>query len=152
MFPGGKGGRCVGLTTLASTSWNPQCLSRLVMGLLYLFTTVISSLTKQFSAAVPTGRPVRKFPVRIANTAMSISGQGVCGFLQCIRVNSGAVPRLWPWPLPSISIPFHQSWTILSRALYTWNTDNVFQQTKTSIISRTRSNGADKQNIFSIPI
>jgi hypothetical protein len=48
-LPGGKGGRCVGLTTLplscadcllhleASTSWNPQGLSRHVMGLLYLF-------------------------------------------------------------------------------------------------------------------
>jgi len=44
-FLGGKGGRCVGLTTLcrmswilgASTSWNPQGLSRPVMGLLYLF-------------------------------------------------------------------------------------------------------------------
>ena len=45
---GGKGGRCVGLTTYhihvpivlisgrASTSWNPQGLSRPVMGLLYL--------------------------------------------------------------------------------------------------------------------
>jgi hypothetical protein len=45
----GKGGRCVGLTTLppscadcleslwASTSWNPKGLSRPVMGLLYLF-------------------------------------------------------------------------------------------------------------------
>jgi hypothetical protein len=49
IFPGGKGGRCVGLTTLppscadclknlgASTSWNPQGLSRPVMGLLYCF-------------------------------------------------------------------------------------------------------------------
>jgi hypothetical protein len=48
-FPGGKGGRCVGLTTLppscadclknlgASTSWKPQDLSRPVMGLLYLY-------------------------------------------------------------------------------------------------------------------
>jgi hypothetical protein len=45
IFPWGcKGGRCVGLTTLppscadlgASTSWNPQGLSRPVMGLLYL--------------------------------------------------------------------------------------------------------------------
>jgi len=47
-FLGGKGGRCVGLTTLppscadcheiwgASTSWNPQGLSRPVMGLLYI--------------------------------------------------------------------------------------------------------------------
>jgi len=47
-FLGGKGGRCVGLTNLttfmcrlswnlgASTSWNPQGLSRSVMGLLYL--------------------------------------------------------------------------------------------------------------------
>jgi hypothetical protein len=49
----GKGGRCVGLTTLplatfmcrlswnlgASTSWNPQGMSRPVMGLLYLFFT-----------------------------------------------------------------------------------------------------------------
>jgi hypothetical protein len=46
---GGKGGRYVGLTTLppscadclkilgASTSWNPQVLSRHVMGLLYLY-------------------------------------------------------------------------------------------------------------------
>jgi hypothetical protein len=46
---GGKGGRCVGLTTLptscadclknleASTSWNPNGLSRPVMGLLYLY-------------------------------------------------------------------------------------------------------------------
>jgi hypothetical protein len=48
-IPGGKGGRCVGLTTLphsyadcldilgASISWNPQGLSRPVMGLLYLY-------------------------------------------------------------------------------------------------------------------
>jgi hypothetical protein len=48
-FLGGKGGRCVGLTTLttymcrlssnlgASTSWNPQGLSSSVMGLLYLY-------------------------------------------------------------------------------------------------------------------
>ena len=48
MFLGGKGGRCVGLTTLppscadcleiweTQTFWNPQGLSRLVMGLLYL--------------------------------------------------------------------------------------------------------------------
>ena len=48
-FLGGKGGRCVGLTTLppscadclvnlgASTSWNPQGLFRPVMGFLYLF-------------------------------------------------------------------------------------------------------------------
>ena len=47
-FVGGKGGRCVGLTTLppssvdclwnldAWTSWNPQGLSRPVMGFLYL--------------------------------------------------------------------------------------------------------------------
>jgi len=44
IFPGGKGGRCVGLTTLppsfswnlgVSTFWNPQGLSRPVMGLLY---------------------------------------------------------------------------------------------------------------------
>jgi hypothetical protein len=35
-FLRGKGGRCVGLTTLgASTSWNPLGLSRPVMGLLY---------------------------------------------------------------------------------------------------------------------
>ena len=38
-FLGGKGGRCVGLTTLpplcASTSWNPQSLSRPLTGLLY---------------------------------------------------------------------------------------------------------------------
>jgi hypothetical protein len=45
----GKGGRCVGLTTLppscdnalknpgASASWNPQSLSRPVIGLLYLY-------------------------------------------------------------------------------------------------------------------
>jgi hypothetical protein len=49
IFPGDKGGRCVGLTTLppscadclknlgASTSWNPQGLLRSVMGLLYIF-------------------------------------------------------------------------------------------------------------------
>jgi len=49
MFLGGKGGRCMGadnLTTFmcrlswnlgVSTSWNPQGLSRLVMGLLYLY-------------------------------------------------------------------------------------------------------------------
>jgi len=43
-FLGGKGGRCVGLTTLPPSCagcleiWNPQCLSRSVMGLLYLFT------------------------------------------------------------------------------------------------------------------
>jgi len=44
-FPGSNGGRCIGLTTLppscadcrASTSWNPQGLSRPVMELLYLF-------------------------------------------------------------------------------------------------------------------
>ena len=48
-FLGGKGSRCVGLTTFttfmcrvswnlgASNSWNPQGLSRPVMGLLYLF-------------------------------------------------------------------------------------------------------------------
>jgi hypothetical protein len=47
---GGKGGRCVGLTTLPPScadcleiwepqpSWNPQSYSRPVMGLLYLFT------------------------------------------------------------------------------------------------------------------
>ena len=46
-FPWGEGGRCVGLPTLppscadclemgASTCWNPQGLSRPVMGLLYL--------------------------------------------------------------------------------------------------------------------
>ena len=50
---GGKGGWCVRLTTLppscadswnlgASTSWNPQGLSRPVMGLLYLFYMVLS--------------------------------------------------------------------------------------------------------------
>jgi hypothetical protein len=49
MFLEAKGGQCVGLTTLppscadswnlgASTCWNPQGLSRPVMGLLYLFT------------------------------------------------------------------------------------------------------------------
>ena len=49
-FPGGKGGRCVRLTTYhhpvplsrnlgALTSWNPLGLSRPVMGLLYLFFT-----------------------------------------------------------------------------------------------------------------
>jgi hypothetical protein len=42
-FMGGKGGRCVGLTTLppsnlgASTSWNPQGLYGPVQGLLYLY-------------------------------------------------------------------------------------------------------------------
>jgi hypothetical protein len=48
----GKGGRCVGLTTLptscarlsrnlgASTSWNPKGLSRPVMGLLFIFLKV----------------------------------------------------------------------------------------------------------------
>ena len=44
---GGKGGRCLRLTTFmcrlsgnlgASTSWNPQGLSRRVMGLLFIFT------------------------------------------------------------------------------------------------------------------
>ena len=46
---GGKGGRCVGITTLppscvdclgnvgASASWNPKDLSRSVMGLLYVY-------------------------------------------------------------------------------------------------------------------
>jgi hypothetical protein len=34
-FLGVKGGRCMEL--VASTSWNPQGLSRLVMGLLYLY-------------------------------------------------------------------------------------------------------------------
>jgi hypothetical protein len=48
MFPRGKGGRCVGLTTLPPScadcleiwepvSWNTQGLSRPVMGLLYLY-------------------------------------------------------------------------------------------------------------------
>jgi hypothetical protein len=49
MFHGGEGGRCIGLTTLplsradcleilgASNSWDPQGLSRPVMGLLCLF-------------------------------------------------------------------------------------------------------------------
>ena len=52
-FLGGKGGRCVGLTTLspscadclviwgASTSWSSQGLSRPVMGLLYLSTSLL---------------------------------------------------------------------------------------------------------------
>jgi len=50
-FLGGKGGWCAGLTTLpplyadswnlgASPSWNPQGLSRPVMGFLYLFTAL----------------------------------------------------------------------------------------------------------------
>jgi hypothetical protein len=60
-FLGGKGGQCVGLTTLlpscadclgnlgASTSWNPKGLSRTVQGLLYLYrkpnrTTVVLNL------------------------------------------------------------------------------------------------------------
>ena len=64
-----KGGRCVGLTTLplscadcleiweASTSWNPQSLSRPVMGLLYLLHTVytlraINLLKKKVSRSV----------------------------------------------------------------------------------------------------
>jgi len=44
-FLGGKGGRCVGLTTApllrsgALTSWNPQGLSRPVMKLLYIYTS-----------------------------------------------------------------------------------------------------------------
>jgi hypothetical protein len=50
----GKGGRCVGLTTLphscadclknlgASTSWNPQGLSRAVEGLIYLYLAFMS--------------------------------------------------------------------------------------------------------------
>ena len=54
-FLGGKGGCCVGLTTLpssytdcleilgASTSWNPQGLSRSVMGLLHHYRRLISS-------------------------------------------------------------------------------------------------------------
>jgi hypothetical protein len=59
IFSGGKGSPCVGLTTLppscadclnlgASTSWNPQGLSRLVMGLLYLYTkhTTICTITQ----------------------------------------------------------------------------------------------------------
>jgi hypothetical protein len=41
IFPGGKGSRCVGLTTLplscASTFWNPQGLSMPVMGLLCFY-------------------------------------------------------------------------------------------------------------------
>jgi hypothetical protein len=53
-FLGGKGGQSVGLTTLppsrcrlswnlgASTSWNPQGLSRPVMGLLYFYLNFIS--------------------------------------------------------------------------------------------------------------
>jgi hypothetical protein len=56
MFPGGKGGRCVGPTTLPlscadcleiwelPTSWNPQGLSRPVMGLLYLLYTTLTQL------------------------------------------------------------------------------------------------------------
>jgi hypothetical protein len=52
IFLGGKGGWCVGLTTLqpsgtdclknleASTSWNPQSLSKPVMGLLLLYTNI----------------------------------------------------------------------------------------------------------------
>jgi hypothetical protein len=52
VFPEGKGGRSIGLTTLppscadcleilgASTSWNPKGLSRPVMGYVYLFTTI----------------------------------------------------------------------------------------------------------------
>jgi hypothetical protein len=45
IFPGGKGGRCVGLTTLPPSCadcleiWNPQGLSRSVMGLLYSYFT-----------------------------------------------------------------------------------------------------------------
>jgi hypothetical protein len=51
-----KSGQCVGLTTLpltcadcltnlgASTSWNAQGLSRPVIGLLYLFTLILTSL------------------------------------------------------------------------------------------------------------
>jgi hypothetical protein len=54
-FLGGKCGRCVGLTNLApsctdcleiwggSASWNPQGLSRPVMGLLYFFTNIFIS-------------------------------------------------------------------------------------------------------------
>jgi hypothetical protein len=47
---GGKGDRCIGLTTLppsctdyieALTSWNPQGLSRAVMGLLHLLLTIL---------------------------------------------------------------------------------------------------------------
>jgi hypothetical protein len=52
ILPGGKDGRCVGLTTLptscadcleilrASTSWNPKGLSRPVVGKLYLYFTL----------------------------------------------------------------------------------------------------------------
>jgi len=52
IFPGGKGGWCVGLTTFmcqlswnlgTSASWNPQSLSRPVMGLVYLFTLLPGS-------------------------------------------------------------------------------------------------------------
>jgi hypothetical protein len=57
IFPGGKGGWCVGLTILppscadclknlgASTSWNPQGLSRPVMGLLYLSPCILRLAT-----------------------------------------------------------------------------------------------------------
>ena len=58
LFPGGKGGRCVRLTTNhhsvplsrslgTLTSWNPLGLSRPVMGLLYLYLVLtIVSVTK----------------------------------------------------------------------------------------------------------
>jgi hypothetical protein len=57
---GGKGSRCVGLTTLppscadcleilgASTSWYPQGLSRPVMGLVYLFTVSVEKISFTF--------------------------------------------------------------------------------------------------------
>jgi hypothetical protein len=57
MFPGGKSGRCVGLTTLPpsvpiflkSTSWNPQGLSRTLMGLLYIYLFCLTEPTTRFS-------------------------------------------------------------------------------------------------------
>ena len=56
-FPGGKGGRCVRLTTYhhpvpvsrnleTLTSWNPLGLSRPVMGLLYLFFPYFSAYNR----------------------------------------------------------------------------------------------------------
>ena len=65
----GEGGRCVGLTTLthsfsdcleilgASSSWNPQGLSRPVMGLLYL--VLICRLLKVTAAGVVTVSSVK---------------------------------------------------------------------------------------------
>ena len=98
-FLGGKGGRCVGLTTLPPSCvgcleiWNPQCLSRSVMGLLYLYLYLFTYCTQPRISNGPALGRMGLYIIRVCKRPVIAT----CPVFAVLTQQSLAAPRLFSY-------------------------------------------------------